>query len=110
MTDIPHFSLPFRFDTTGGYPSAAVVEQDTTDEITSCVLAIVLCPLGFRAEQPDFGIADPTFSQGLVDREPIAAAINEWEPRAHSVVGVRLDDADELIDRVLVSLSVPSGD
>jgi phage baseplate assembly protein W len=110
MTDIPHFTLPFRFDAGGVGPTAVVAEQDTTDEIMSCVLAVLLCPRGFRAELPDFGIEDPTFSQGAVDHEPIAAALAEWEPRAHSVVTTRLDAMDELIDHVLVSLGVPSGD
>lgn len=110
MTDIPHFALPFRFDTTGGAVSAAVLEQDTADEIMSCVLAVVLCPVGFREESPEFGIEDPTFTQGFADADAIADAIAEWEPRAVSSVITRVDSMDELLDYVLVSLGVSSGD
>lgn len=106
MTDVPHFALPFRF--AGG--QAVVFEQDTTDEIMSCALAVLLCPRGFRAELPEFGIEDPTFSEGFVDPEAIANALAEWEPRAHSIVTTRVDAMDALVDHVLASLSVPSGD
>lgn len=106
MTDVPHFTLPFRF----AAGQAVVAEQDTTDEIQSCVVAVLLCPTGFRAELPEFGIEDPTFSEGIVDHEEIADALAEWEPRANSLAASELDDLDALIDHVLVSLAVPSGD
>lgn len=110
MTDVPHFTLPFRFDPSGAGMTAVVAEQDTTDEIMSCVLAVLLCPEGFRAESPAFGIEDPTFTEGVADRDAIAAALAEWEPRAHSIVTARVDALDALLDYVLVALDVPSGD
>lgn len=78
MTDIPHFALPFRFAT----PEAAVVEQDSIDEIAYCAYAILACPLGFRVDLPEFGLPDLTFTQQPVDVQIVAQAIEEWEPRA----------------------------
>jgi hypothetical protein len=69
MTDIPHFSVPLRF--VNG--AAVVLEQDTTDEIMTCGLAILLCPLGSRVELPTFGIPDPSFTQGLPSTDVIEA-------------------------------------
>lgn len=106
MADIPHFALPFRF--AGG--AAVVVEQDTTDEIMSCELAILLCPIGFRVELPDFGIPDPAFSQGVPDVEVIAAALTLWEPRSQEAVTGQLDALDELISHVSVRVGTPSDD
>jgi hypothetical protein len=106
MTDIPHFALPLRFEN----GAAVVVDQDTTDDVLSCALAVLLCPLGFRAELSDFGIEDPTFSEGFVDTEAIAEALAEWEPRAQSVVTTRMDAGDNLIQSVLAALDVPSID
>lgn len=106
MTDLPHFALPFRF----ANGAAVVVEQDTTDEILTCELAILLCPVGFRVELPDFGIADPTFSQGVPDVSVIAAALTQWEPRSQEVVSGQLDALDELISHVQVRVGAPSDD
>jgi phage baseplate assembly protein W len=101
MTDLPHFSLPFRFA-----PSqAAVNEQDSIDEIADCVLAILMCPLGFRVELPTFGLADPTFT-GPVDTTAIQRTIDQWEPRAHFALSARPDRLDELITRAQVTVQV----
>jgi hypothetical protein len=37
VTEIPHFSLPFRFG-----PTAAVVEQDSVEEIADCIVSVLL--------------------------------------------------------------------
>jgi hypothetical protein len=103
---IPHFAIPFRF--AGG--AAVVTEQDTTDEILGCELAILLCPVGFRVELPEFGIADPTFSQGIPDVDAIAAALIAWEPRSQDTVAGQLDALDELISHVMVRVGTPSDD
>jgi phage baseplate assembly protein W len=106
MTEIPHFTLPLQF----AGPGLVVTEQDTADDILSCALAIVLCPLGFRAELPEFGVADSTFSEGMAHSEPYAEALAEWEPRVDATVTARLDTLDALITNVRVRLGVPSGD
>jgi phage baseplate assembly protein W len=101
MSDIqiPHFSLPFRIHN----GSAVVVEQDSTDEILDCVQAICSYPAGSRPEQPDFGIPDQTFRQGGVDTDAIAAAVDQWEPRAHAVASADNSSLADLISQVAVA-------
>jgi phage baseplate assembly protein W len=93
VTDIPHFSLPFRF--VGG--RAAVNEQDSPDDVADCMLAIASYPIGTRVEKPTFGIPDDTFRQKGIDPAALAAAINAWEKRA--LTDATLDNSD-LVDRV----------
>jgi phage baseplate assembly protein W len=93
MTDVPHFALPFRFDR----GAAVVVEQDSTDEVVGCCLSILLCPTGFRAEMPEYGIEDPTFAQGQVDADNLVSAVRRWEPRADATFTQEPDAADELV-------------
>jgi len=102
MTDVPHFSLPFRFAT----PYAAVNEQDSIDEISDCALAIMLYPLGYRVELPEFGLPDPTFSTPTVDTDEIRTAIERWEDRASLRLGQSTDPIDELITRVQMTVQV----
>jgi phage baseplate assembly protein W len=117
VTEIPHFSLPFRFAT----PQVAVSEQDSIDEIADCVLAILLTPAGMRIELPEFGIVDPTFQQMPVDLAAISDAVDAWEPRAATVLsdeqlaelaGAALNPAtgypDELAARIGVIVQVRS--
>ena len=102
MTDVPHFDLPFRFTAS----QAAVVEQDSVEEIAECVLAILLCPQGYRVELPEFGLADPTFSTPGVDLAAVRQAVELWEPRADLLLTQRPDALDELIRRVQVLVQV----
>lgn len=102
MTDVPHFSLPFRFAT----PYAAVNEQDSIDEIADCALAIMLYPLGYRVELPSFGLPDPTFASPHVDTDEIRTVIERWEDRASLRLGQEYDAIDELITRVLMTVQV----
>lgn len=75
---IPHFSLPFRI--AGG--AAAVVDQDSSDEIADCVAAVCLTIKGARIEEPSYGISDPTFMRGDQAAAGLLADIRPWEPRA----------------------------
>jgi phage baseplate assembly protein W len=104
MTDVPHFSLPFRFAS----PQAAVSEQDSLDEIADCVLAILVTPQGYRVELPAFGIIDPTFSMRNVDLDELRIAVQTWEPRAGTVWSQYPDLIDELLQHVGVNVSVRS--
>lgn len=106
MTDLPHFALPFRF--VGG--AAAVLEQDTADEILACVEAVIRCPLGYRDELPEFGVRDMTFEQGGPDMLAIEAALSDWEPRAQVALAERRDRYDELVSTVTVRVSAPTDD
>jgi phage baseplate assembly protein W len=104
MTDVPHFSLPFRFAT----PQAAVSEQDSLDEIADCVTAILLCPVGYRVEEPSFGIDDPTFQVQPIDTDAIREAIETWEERATVTLSQHPDLLDELIADVEAQLALRS--
>jgi phage baseplate assembly protein W len=106
MTDVPHFSLPFRFGFVGtNLRQAAVNEQDSIDEIADCVQAILLCPLGFRLEVPSFGIPDPTFRSG-VDIDEMRTIIRTWEPRASVLMSAAPDRFDELLQHVETDVQV----
>jgi phage baseplate assembly protein W len=96
MTDVPHFSFPFRF----AAPNVAVSEQDSIDEIADCCLAILLCPLGYRVELPEFGLQDPTFSSPAPDIDLIRQAVELWEPRAQLLLDENPDLWDELVTHV----------
>jgi phage baseplate assembly protein W len=102
MTDVPHFSLPFRFAT----PFAATTEQDSLDEIADCVYAILVCPRGFRVEVPEFGLPEQTFSMPAPDLDEIRDAIATWEDRAGVLLAQRPDALDELIARVEADVQV----
>lgn len=68
--------------------SPAVVEQDTVEEITQCVEAVLKTQVGQRIEVPEFGLDDPTFMELAANEtgEEIALAVEEWEPRAGDVL------------------------
>jgi hypothetical protein len=106
MTDIPHFVLPLRFDR----GAAVAAEQDSTDDVVSCVLSIMLCPVGFRSELPTYGIEDPTFTEGVVQADDITADVLKWEPRADLVMEQRGDLLDDLVATVTAHIGVPSTD
>lgn len=98
MADVPHFQIPFKF-TFGadGFLHAAVNEQDSIEDVTACVEAIVRTPLGFREELPDFGIRDQTFTQGMINSEDIIVAITQWEPRAE----ILIEEDDSMLDKFI---------
>lgn len=101
MTDIPHFSVPFRF----AHGHASVVEQDSVDEIASCVFTVMACPKGFRSELPEFGIPDPVFKTQPLDLDELTAAIELWEPRAETLLS-EAATADELVAQIDVLVNV----
>ena len=104
MTDLPHFSLPFRFTT----PNAAVSEQDSIDEISDCALAVLLCPRGFRVELPDFGVPDLAFQTQPVDTASVRTLVETWEPRSSVLFSQHPDAYDQLVARVDLTVSVRS--
>jgi phage baseplate assembly protein W len=103
--DTPQFDLPFRFEAKDdGTVQAAVVEQDSTQDVLNCVEAVLRTPLGYREELPDFGVEDPTFRQMPVDPSRIAQAIERWEPRANITVDSYPDSLDEALAHVRVQV------
>lgn len=75
---IPHLSVPFQVI----HGQFVTVEQDTDDEVAQCVRNICVYERGFRLEDPDFGIEDPTFTTMPIDTEDIARAVAAYEDRA----------------------------
>lgn len=87
MADVPHFAVPFKFSFgSDGFLHADVNEQDSIEDITACVEAIVRTPIGFREELPEFGIRDQTFTEGMINSEDMVVAIAQWEPRAEILI------------------------
>src|SRR3954447_13084046 len=83
IVEFPHFQLPFRFESVKGVLEAAVHEQDTVDEIATCVEVVIRCPIGFRDELPEFGVPTTAlFNQAPLDLAKARGAVNRWEPRA----------------------------
>jgi phage baseplate assembly protein W len=86
-----------------GATGLAVVEQDSVEEITACVYALIATERGSRLEEPDYGVEDASF-----DQFPLEEAIDEWlvqigvwEPRAKVRTTQELED---LVARVTVEV------
>jgi hypothetical protein len=97
---IPHFAHPFRVE--GG--KVAVVDQNSPDEIWTCVETIVRFFKGDRLAVPDFGIVEPTFTTGPIDTDKIRAVVEKWEERAGVLITEHPDRFDEVVRRVLIEL------
>lgn len=77
-TRVPKLRVPF--DIIGS--RAAVVEQDSQEEVAQCVEAYVRTPFGSRIDEPEYGLTDLVFREGDVDTARLERELNEWEPRA----------------------------
>lgn len=86
-----HFSIPFEYDLTG---SAAVLQQDTIEEVSQCVRVLLSTPTGTRVEQFDYGIPDPTFTDEAHMVAQITSAVGRWEPRAAGIEVAVTNQAD----------------
>jgi phage baseplate assembly protein W len=84
----PHLAVPFQI--VG--KKAAVVEQDSSDEVAQCVYAVLGTELGSRLEEPDFGITDPSFRVGGMDLGEALLALSRWEPRANVTADQEIAD------------------
>jgi len=94
---IPKLKVPLNFSA----GAAAIVEQDSQDEIAQCVVALLRTEIESRVERMEYGIVDPTF-RGVV-REEIREIIAHWEPRAELTIE-GAEDLDELVSRTLLRL------
>jgi hypothetical protein len=103
MDDVPHISLPIQI-TAGAY---ATVQQDTTAEVADCVAVIVAFPIGYREDQPDFGITDPAFTVRPIDTTEIEEVIETYEPRAVVTISESpYDAADPLAATIEIEVDV----
>ena len=109
MAKFPHFTLPFQFVPSGaGGLAAAVAEQESIDEIGTCVEVVIRTVQGQRTTLPDFGVPELEFN---TDPELTAAAVRsaviEWEPRAEALVS-DVPDADDAEVQVIRALIAPA--
>lgn len=104
MSDIvtPKLAVPFRLTNDG--KRAQVIEQDSLEEVTQCVEAILKTPIGSRLENPDFGISDQTFQEGGADLDDLALSIIQWEPRADVVLERTPEVLETWVDNVNISV------
>jgi hypothetical protein len=105
MTAIPHFDLPFRFESRGGVVAAAVVEQDTLAEIGNAVELVVRFEQGDRRTLPGYGrpralafTTDPELA-----RAQIQQAIDDAEPRVRALVTSAWESDDPGLLRILAT-------
>lgn len=86
--DVPHFAVPFNITSEG----AAMVEQDSDEDIMQCVEAICRTPRNSRLESPDFGIDEIVLRENGPDRNKLVNAITYWEPRARVAIDITSPD------------------
>lgn len=83
----PHLAWPVSFGPNG----YVTVEQDSEDDVASCIGTIVSWPLGTHPSDPNFGIPDQFGLQGGASLEEIRQAIVQSEPRAADLSVVQDD-------------------
>lgn len=103
--EIPHFDFPFRI--AGG--KVVEREQDSLDDITNCVRAIMLTPDDFRTDIDDFGLSDITFQNQPIGAQGVLQDINSQEPRVSLLIDIRPSIIDELIAEVTLEVSPGGG-
>lgn len=94
----PHLAYPFTILASG----AVVLQQDTVEEVASCIGAISACLIGERDDNPLFGIPDPLFAIAPIDVAALDAALISQEPRARLAItdgagGSGLDPSQRII-------------
>lgn len=75
----PQFVAPFQLDSTG---QPVVVEQNSPEDVASCVYNIAVCPQGSKLGDPAFGVPSLLFATQPLNASGILAAIQRLEPRA----------------------------
>jgi phage baseplate assembly protein W len=99
---VPQFAFPFHFEADG---RAAVVEQNSDQEVIDCVEVLLRTPVGSRDDLPEYGIDDPTF-ETEPDVAAILDAIDDWEPRAQVNMDSEIDSKDELMRNITANVSI----
>lgn len=88
MAAIPHFDYPFRLAATG---HAVVNEQGGAQDVQAGVALALLCPSGYRVDEPDFGARPDEMSVLPLDLDALTRAIELSEPRALVAIAERRD-------------------
>lgn len=100
----PQFAMPFRMNPSGIEPE--LVEEDSEEEIRSCVEVLIRTPLGFFDEAPELGGRPELFEEGGPDLDEIQSAISQWEPRADPLIESRPDVLDALVSNLNIEARV----
>ena len=107
MIERPHIKFPFQRDPATG--KVQVVEQDTPEHVMSCELVIVHCPVGFRADRPEFGWPFPEMRGAPLNLDALTQALEQFEPRGEANAEQYYDVA-EAVAHVSVDVKVRSQD
>ena len=115
MTDIPHFSLPFAWVTSGtGGVCARVNEQESQAEIAACCEAIIRTVQGERTSLPDFGRPELEFNGNpALTRAALSQALTTFEPRVQALITADVNPADvemQLVQAILSPTDREEGD
>ena len=100
--DCPHFDLPFRLGKSG----ANLVEQDSLEDVVNCVVSIMSTHVGFRDEQPEFGIPDLAMRRMPIGEDDIHTLVGEQEPRALMIVNEYPDQVYRFVDHINIGVSI----
>jgi hypothetical protein len=82
----PRFSLTSSYD-------VATFNQDTYEEVASCVEMVLSTSKYTRTALPDFGIDDPTFTS--VNVNELQETLKNWEPRATVAISLQFYENGE---------------
>ena len=85
--DIPQFAAPFSISATidpetGLSVGAAEVEQGSEADVEAQVYNVLVCPQGFRIEEPEFGVPPLQFSNAPLPISDVLAAVQRYVPDA----------------------------
>lgn len=81
-----------------------MVEQDTYEDVSNCVEAIVRTPIGYRSEVPEFGFPNAEFELQPILSDDVVELVTSQEPRAVVIMEESPDLLDELIDHITISI------
>lgn len=78
----------------------ATLTQDSDEEITQALEAVLRHRVGDRSDLPGLGVPDPTFEELPIDLSATRLALEEYELRATAV----LAGGDELIEDLVAEI------
>jgi hypothetical protein len=102
MSEPVHLTSPFTFNNRG---IASVQIQDSPEEHRTRAYNVVVCPIGFRDDLPEYGIPELLFSRVPLDVESLKTAIERWA----EIEKVSASEAEEIFQSAdrKVTVEVP---
>jgi phage baseplate assembly protein W len=107
VADVPHFAFPFQ--RSGSRGTVNVVEQDAEEHVMACENMIVRCPVGFRADRPEFGWPFPEFRTVPIAVDELEDALRTFEPRGSGDATAWVDEADLASQHISVDVRTTNG-